>query len=171
MSASLQSISRVLLPSSVVATCHRHLAAAGRKGLEGMALWAGTADGATFRIKEAIIPQQQGIRTEHGLAVSVDAAELHRINIHLYRTKQRLIAQIHSHPTHAFHSSTDDAYAIATALGSLSLVVPDFAVEPFAVHRCAIYRLQPSSWWQFSDRPRWAKVSSKAAAALIEITN
>lgn len=171
MSGSLQEISRLQLPRAVAETCHWHLAAAGRRHLEGMALWAGVVRGTTFEVREAIVPQQNGIRTEHGLAVTVSGEELHRINMHLYRTKQRLIAQIHSHPGHAFHSSTDDDYAIATALGSLSLVVPDFAVDPFEVARCATYRLQPPRWWQLTTQPRWTKVAPGRAAAMISVVD
>ncbi|MDP9412542.1 MAG: Mov34/MPN/PAD-1 family protein [Pseudomonadota bacterium] len=171
MSGSLQEIGRVHLPRSVAETCHAHLAAAGSEHLEGMALWAGVAKGDVFEVREAIIPDQQGIRTEHGLAVTVSGDELHRINMHLYRSGQRLLAQIHSHPGHAFHSSTDDEYAIATALGSLSLVVPNFATEPFKVLRCATYRLRPPRWWQFTTRPTWTKVPPAKADAMIRLVD
>jgi hypothetical protein len=168
--ASLTHVSAVGVPKSVADTTHAALFAAGRRGLEGMALWAGVQDGTAFRVREAIVPLQQGIRSDHGLAVMVAAPELHRINLHLYKIGLRLLAQIHSHPTHAFHSDMDDEYAITTALGSFSIVVPDFAVDPFSIARCATYRLSPRPWWKPGSRPYWASVSARAAASIITVT-
>jgi hypothetical protein len=74
--------------------------------------------------------------------------ELHRINVWLYRQKLALIAQIHSHPGRAYHSSTDDGYAIATTVGCLSLVVPDFARAPFDLRNVASYRLDGRGVWR-----------------------
>lgn len=160
MTLSLTAIGTVLLPRSVAAATHAHLQAAGRRGLEGMALWAGVQEDRTFGVREVIAPRQQGIRSDHGLAVVVDGQELHRINLHLYRSGLRLLAQIHSHPTEAYHSAMDDECAIATTLGSFSLVVPDFAREPLRLERCAMYRLTARPWWKAGKRPEWVEVPS-----------
>jgi hypothetical protein len=90
--------------------------------------------------------------------VSVPGDELHRINMWLHRHRLRLIAQIHSHPTEAYHSDTDDRYAIATSLGSISIVIPDFAVRPFQLEDCAAYRLSNRPWWHFSSKPHWRRM-------------
>lgn len=169
MSTDLAAITRVALPAANAAETQKHLRATGKRGLEGMALWVGLVDGPAARITEVIIPKQQGHRTDHGLAVSVPGDELHRINVHLYKTKQRLIAQVHSHPTEAFHSAMDDRYAIATALGSFSIVVPDFAAGPFDVREFATYRLLTGRW-PWDRAPRWRSVEAKAAAQIIRIT-
>jgi len=171
MTGSLTQVTEVLAPRNVVEETQAHLRQAGSAGLEGMALWAGQQDGAQFHIRAAIIPQQQGHRTEHGLAVSVPGAELHRINMWLHRNRLRLIAQVHSHPTEAYHSSTDDRYAIATALGALSIVVPDFAVRPFRLDDCAAYRLSPSPWWRFSSTPYWRALPYPELARTLQIVS
>jgi hypothetical protein len=170
MTITLTAVSQVLIPSSVIEATRSHLRATGERGLEGMALWAGRLDGERFHVLEAIIPQQQGHRTEHGLAVSVPGDELHRINIWLHRNRLRLIAQIHSHPTEAYHSETDDRYAIATALGSLSIVIPDFAVRPFGLDDCAAYRLSKRPWWHFSSKPRWRRMRLPELARTLKLT-
>jgi hypothetical protein len=167
--ASLQQITRVHLPAEIARQTQTHLAATGRRGLEGMALWAGIQDGEAFRIRTCIVPQQQGHRTEHGLAVTVAGAELHRINLQLYRDGLRLLAQIHSHPTEAYHSDTDDRYAMATALGALSLVVPDFASGPFRLEDFAVYRLTPSPWWRFAPGPYWRALTPKSVRDLFSL--
>ncbi|TNC65785.1 Mov34/MPN/PAD-1 family protein [Rubellimicrobium roseum] len=171
MSVSLTTIERVLVPVSIIEETQGHLRAAGSAGLEGMALWAGQAQGAQFQVRSVVIPQQQGHRTEHGLAVSVPGPELHRINMMLHRARLRLVAQIHSHPTEAYHSDTDDRYAIATALGSLSIVVPDFAVRPFRPDDCAAYRLSVRPWWQFSSEPYWRELPPTELARTLQITS
>jgi hypothetical protein len=171
MNASLTQVVEVRTPAAVIHATQSHLRAAGVRGLEGMALWAGQLDGETFHVREAVIPRQQGHRTEHGLAVSVPGDELHRINIWLHRNRLRLIAQIHSHPTEAYHSDTDDRYAIATALGSLSIVVPDFAVRPFRLDDCAAYRLSTRPWWHFSSSPRWRPMPYSELDRTLKITS
>jgi hypothetical protein len=171
MTPSLTQVTQVLVPRTVVEDTQTHLRRTGAAGLEGMALWAGTQDEAVFRVQAAIIPQQLGHRSDHGLAVSVPGAELHRINMWLHRSRLRLIAQVHSHPTEAYHSDTDDRYAIATALGSLSIVVPDFAVRPFRLDDCAAYRLSTTPWWQFSSTPKWRAMSFPELSRTLQIVS
>lgn len=143
----LADIDRILVPSPVALEAHAHLRHVGEQGVEGFALWAGTVEARTARVRATYIPVQEAWRTEEGLTVFVDGAELHRLNMWLYREGLTLIAQLHSHPGAAYHSATDDAFPIATAIGSLSLVVPDFARAPFALSRCAVYRLSPRGTW------------------------
>ena len=87
MSTDLTEVRRVMLPKTLANETHSHLRKVGRRGFEGMALWAGVIDGNACRIEEVVIPQQEGLRTEHGLAVAVPGEELHRINVDLYRKK------------------------------------------------------------------------------------
>lgn len=144
-------LDHVLVPGDLATAAQEHLRRVGRDGLEGFALWAGRASGRVFEVTQMIVPAQTGMRFEEGVCVRVDGAELHRINLHLYEHGLSLIAQIHSHPGEAYHSETDDTFPIATTLGSLSLVVPDFAVRPFALADCAAYRLAgPGTWEELS---------------------
>jgi hypothetical protein len=137
----------VRVPLALALDAHAHLRQAGRKGYEAFALWAGVLIGTTFEVRHTLIPQQTGHRLPSGVCVTVDAPELHRLNVWLYQNKVTLVAQLHSHPTEAYHSDTDDEYPIATQLGSLSLVIPNFAAEPFSLRRCAVYRLLPGQGW------------------------
>src|SRR4051812_44961182 len=148
------------IPSGVIAGTHAHLAAAGRQGVEGLVLWVGTIAEDVFKVAEFIVPKQYGQRGDHGLLVSVPPEELHKINLWLYKSGYRLIAQVHSHPTEAYHSEVDDRFAIATRLGSYSLVVPDFAVRPFSLSDCAVYRLTKPPLWRFSRSPKWKRMKT-----------
>jgi hypothetical protein len=140
-------IDSVLVPRSVADDGQDFLRQVGATGSEGMVLWVGTKDGAVFTVTDLVIPQQRGIRTPDGVCVVVDGTELQRLNLYLYKSGRQLIAQLHSHPTHAYHSAMDDEYAIARIVGSFSLVIPDFAVRPFSLDDCAIYRLNANGHW------------------------
>ncbi len=140
-------IQSLVVPRSVIQEGHHFLRIAGRAGREGLVLWIGRRDGATFIVTELVIPEQQGIRTNDGVCVIIEGKALARLNADLYRRQLQLIAQIHSHPGAAYHSSTDDEYAIATKVGCLSLVVPDFASHPFSLAECAVFRLSTAGQW------------------------
>jgi Prokaryotic homologs of the JAB domain len=143
----LAHIKKVIVPASCVEEAHSHLRRVGHEGYEGFALWAGESEGDTFLVRANIIPEQRGLRSDLGVCVVVGGDELHRINVWLYEHGLTLIAQLHSHPDEAYHSETDDTYPIATTTGSLSLVIPDFARDPFSLANCAVYRLLPPSGW------------------------
>ena len=140
-------IRKVCVPQSVVDSGHSHLYQTGLSGNEGMVLWVGKTDGTTFEVREALAPRQRGVRTADGVCVMVDGDELQRINMALYRAGLVLFGQLHSHPGRAYHSSTDDAFAVATTIGSLSLVVPNFARQPFSLADTAVYQLDATGHW------------------------
>lgn len=149
--SNLAAVKKVLVPQRMISAGHDVLRAAGRAQLEGMVLWAGTLAGPTVQVTELIVPQQRGLRTADGVCVIVDGDELHRLNVHLFERQLLLIAQLHSHPGRAYHSKTDDNYAVATNIGCFSLVIPDFAVRPFSLDECAVYRLGDSGSWDEVD--------------------
>jgi Prokaryotic homologs of the JAB domain len=136
------------VPRNCVDDLHAHLRKVGREGHEGLGLWVGRQAGDHFQVHKTLIPAQRHIRTADGVCVVTGPEELHRINVWLYRQQLALIAQIHSHPGRAYHSSTDDEYAIATTVGCLSLVVPDFARAPFDLRNVASYRLDGRGVWR-----------------------
>jgi hypothetical protein len=144
----LADVRTVMVPRACADIVHAHMRKVGRDGFEGLGLWAGRQIGDAFTVEEAVIPAQKHIRTEDGVCVITGAEELHRLNVWLYRTRLSLIAQIHSHPGRAYHSDTDDRYAVATTVGCFSLVMPDFARGPFAIERLASYRLDASGAWR-----------------------
>jgi hypothetical protein len=143
----LHDVTELRVPSAVLADGYQFMRSAGRARLEGMVLWVGTQQDRIFTVTELIVPKQQGLNTRDGLCAVVDEAELRRLNIYLYRNSLTLAAQVHTHPTVAYHSATDDQFAIATTIGSYSLVVPNFAVVDYALAECAVYRLSAEGKW------------------------
>ncbi|HEV3272825.1 MAG TPA: hypothetical protein VGZ93_11645 [Candidatus Methylacidiphilales bacterium] len=146
MNNSFLNITQIIVPSRAILKMHGFLAEAGRAGLEGFTAWAGVQNGTRFDVKETVIPRQTGHRGQ-GLYVLIDADELFFMNRWLYENQLTLIAQIHSHPTDAYHSQLDDEIPIATTQGCVSIVVPDFAQSPFELSKCAVFRLSTENTW------------------------
>ncbi|MCU1283309.1 MAG: Y4jG [bacterium] len=140
-------LEELVVPRRLADAGQAHLRTVGRCGNEGFALWIGRRTGRTFHVDETVIPEQRGLQFDSGVCVTVGNEELFRINKYLYATGRQLVAQIHSHPTVAYHSETDDTYPIATTAGAFSLVIPDFATRPFSLDECAVYRLVPHEGW------------------------
>lgn len=156
-------VDEIFVPRTVADEAQQHLREAGVAGYEAFALWVGTREDRTFSVRETLIPEQTGHRTPSGVWVDVEAEELHRINVWLFEHGMTLVAQLHSHPGAAYHSDLDDTLPIATTLGALSLVVPNYAADPFAVRTCAVYRLLP--------RTGWTEIGTLAAEKLIKIVD
>jgi hypothetical protein len=147
----LSDVTELRVPGQVLAEGYASMRMAGRMGLEGMVLWAGQQQDALFRVTQLIVPKQRGLRTPDGLCAVVDGDELARLKMHLYRSSLDLVAQVHTHPGAAYHSETDDKYAIATTIGCFSIVVPSFAVRDFPLAECAVYRLDYAGLWNEVD--------------------
>ncbi|QIN84646.1 hypothetical protein GBA63_19810 [Rubrobacter tropicus] len=157
----LTSVASVRVPRELALEAHDYLRRVGQHGAEGFALWAGELRNGVFLVTRTRIPEQRHLRTESGVLVLVEAEELFRTNMWLYREGLTLIAQLHSHPTDAYHSETDDAMPIVAAVGGLSLVVPYFARHPFSLADYAVYRLTPGEGW--------VELADEEVAALIVI--
>ena len=120
----------------------------GSHGWEALILWLGEIgpEEGKARVIEAFVPNQKPIKGEDGVGYFVDSKTLFQLNKNLSETGLRLIAQVHSHPTEAFHSAADDRYAIVTTDGGLSLVVPNFGHAVAHPTAWANYRLFGSDW-------------------------
>lgn len=158
MTIGLENVCQVYVPHEVVENTLEHLRHCGRGFVEGVVLWAGSANHdapAIFEVKALIVPKQMPFASECGVGVMVDGDELFRINVWLHRNKMTLIAQVHSHPDAAYHSQTDDDLAIVTRAGGFSIVVPDFGIAQFEFGSVVAYRLDTHG--------RWSEVAAKEA--------
>lgn len=134
------------VPPEVIADTEESLRAAGRNGHELFVLWTGMVLNSTFQVRNSHVPRQTSYRSEDGCGVRVDGEALHALNAWLYEHRQSLGAQIHSHPTDAFHSVTDDTYPIVTAMGGLSIVAANFGRDGLLAPTTAMFRLTRSGW-------------------------
>ncbi len=146
----LQSVSKLTVPRRLIEESTAVLQRFGRRGFEGFLLWIGSVEGAEARVVEILVPPQESLRSEEGVGYFVTGEDLFLISKFLGDKNLRLLAQVHSHPTEAFHSSADDRYAVATAAGSFSLVVPDFGFVAPDLRYWAVYRLLAAKWQRLS---------------------
>jgi hypothetical protein len=142
----LNEVKRFRVPSSIIAKTEENLREAGEEGCEMFILWSGIAKGEEFEFRTAHAPRQTAYRLRDGLAVKVSGSALHRLNRWLLDNNEVLAAQVHAHPTDAFHSETDDTYPIVTARGGLSLVAADFARRGLMDRSSALFRLAEEGW-------------------------
>ena len=153
-----QEITKIIIPYECIQKAYELMRYAGKKRVEGVALFAGFEKDNVFWITQTIIPKQTAYSLEFGLLYAVDADELHRINVWLYENNLSIIAQIHSHPNEAYHSETDDAYPIVATKGGISIVVPRFAVDPIDIKNWAVYRLSSKNSWVELSYPETKKI-------------
>lgn len=136
----------------------------GSYGCEGLVLWVGEVNRAEARVTNVVVPDQRPVKSESGVGYFVEADTLFELNKDLANSGLRLIAQVHSHPHEAYHSAADDRYAIVTADGGLSLVVPEFGSAPPDPAQWAVYRLRNGSWCELDDVQARALLSIGARA-------
>lgn len=149
----LLEVDTFIAPRDVVLDTIEFLQEVGRHGAEGFVLWCGRKEaGNVFRFTSAYIPKQQAYKTEDGLLVVVDGEALFRVNKELYERGEILGGQVHTHPTSAYHSDTDDHYPLVTLMGALSVVIPNFARHaPEDRDTWASYRLRGYGKWSPLD--------------------
>ena len=148
----LQAARRFEIPRTLALETVEVLERAGVHGHEAFVLWGGVTDGATVQFKSLLIPEQQGHQTPDGLLVTVDGDALFEVNRHLFARNEILAAQVHSHPTDAYHSDTDDCHALVTLTGALSVVVPYFGASGLDTTGWAWYRLTGQATFEPLDR-------------------
>jgi hypothetical protein len=143
-----------VVPMALLDNTIAFLQTVGADGFEGFVLWAGEhMDNSRFRFSSSIIPEQRAMLTGSGLLVTVEGEALFSVNKAVHERGEILAAQIHSHPTSAYHSSTDDTYPLVTILGGLSIVIPDFARHaPADIERWAWYRLSRRGNWENASK-------------------
>lgn len=135
------------LPRSIADATEDAIRDAGSQGFELFVLWIGTVRDSTVEIENVHVPAQDSYGGEDGLLVHVRGDALHELNRWLFEHRKMLVAQVHSHPTEAFHSETDDTYPMVTTAGALSIVIPNFGRDGLASSGTVIYRLQGDGSW------------------------
>ncbi len=141
-----EGVARFVIPVAVVSQTDDQLRDAGKDAVERFVLWSGVIKGDIFHVKTAHVPAQTAYRLTSGLCVRVGGDALHQLNMWLFNSQELLGIQVHSHPTEAYHSETDDTFPIVTTRGGLSIVVPDFGRAGLRGPGVAWYRLNDVGW-------------------------
>jgi hypothetical protein len=81
----------------------------------------------------------------------VDSGWVTRFFLDLYRTSRTAVAQVHTHPGPASHSTTDDTFALVPSRGFLSLVIPRFAAGPVGFEGSTLVEMDAGGAWVERD--------------------
>lgn len=124
--------------------------------VEVLVLWSSEPGSEVSRVREVWLPKQEaGSGFFH-----VSGEELFKINKKLFGRKQTLVAQVHTHPSLAFHSEVDDEFAIVSHEGAYSIVVPRFGDASVAdFERCAYYHREGSTWRRLGRAEARSRIS------------
>ena len=152
----MHSITRISVDRTEIKRMLRTMQQFGAHGWEVLFLWLGEVDetDGVATVTDVRAPQQSPITSENGVGYFVGSETLFHLNRELSESGLRLIAQVHSHPQEAYHSDADDRYAIVTAEGGYSFVVPFFGHVPPDPTLWAFYRLIDGVWTELREKAR-----------------
>lgn len=137
-------LKKIFLAKTILLQTQKHLTYYGRIGQEGLVYWSGTKSDGIADIKSCICP----VQSNTGVTVDVAIDELLRLNQLLDEKNEVLIAQVHSHPSTAFHSSRDDNLPVTFTLGFFSLVVPHYCKN-------GLHSLSDLEVWEYVGHEEW----------------
>lgn len=124
----------------------KHLQDAGKENCECVVLWLGRRRGEVIEVEEIFLPEQYAEEDYF----RIPRAGMSALLAYLRQNRLFIAAQVHSHPERAFHSKTDDFWAIIRHVGAFSLVVPYFALrtnyQSFLADTVT-YQLSPDNEW------------------------
>lgn len=141
----LMTLKLVQIPRDVLTSTFDFLRKYGTAEVESQAIWVGkNLRPTTFKVSEVWFPKQYN----EALSYYIPEEEVHRINVKLNDLGLTAVAQIHTHPSSAFHSCTDDDGPTLLLPGSFSIVIPDYGfVSKDDDFSCwAVYRFNGKEW-------------------------
>jgi len=143
------------VPRSLRAKTDSYLKLSKTNRVEVVLLWSANVEEENTRIHEVWLPRQEAGKG----FFHVPEEELFEINKELFRLKQTLAAQVHTHPSTAFHSETDNEFAIVSQEGAYSIVVPRFGGTSVSDYEnCAYYLREGSAWRRLSQTEARARI-------------
>jgi hypothetical protein len=131
------------LPGRILDQTFAHFRCCGAGRRECQVLWVSPWDFPEI-ITTAIHPEHEA----HVGGFVLDHQWLNGFWFALARENLGIRVQVHTHPSEAFHSPTDDAYPIIHTIGFLSLVIPNFALGPKGFKDAFLTEIQPDGRWR-----------------------
>lgn len=117
----LERIAQHVILSTLLDVTRLHLCSRGEEGHEGALCWAGVVKDNVAIVTTAILFSSSG---DYG--VHIPSPHTGLLYAHCYARSLTLLAQVHSHPRAAFHSSVDEKLPHSAEPGFLSVVAPNF---------------------------------------------
>lgn len=149
------------ISKSLVEQTLADLRAAGLRCSEGIVLWFAPR-GTRRTISKVIVP----IHNASDDYFDITPEGNRQLREICQRERLILEAQVHTHPSRAFHSKADDKLAVVRHVDALSIVLPDFAARTTADNFIA-----HSAAFMLTEDDTWVNVSHKAFEKLLTITN
>ncbi len=118
----------------------------GERGAEGVMLWLGRRSALDSDVREAYEPLYQSKADQFVVPHEGMSALMDRI----CATGHAVVAQVHSHPEHAFHSLADETWALVKHVGAYSIVIRWFCANTTPENfwqEAAVFVMQPSGRW------------------------
>jgi proteasome lid subunit RPN8/RPN11 len=119
---------------------------AGRRSKESVVLWLGRLETDKVAITEVYMPAQEAASDFFRIPREGISALIR----YLRERGLMVAAQVHTHPSVAFHSAADDRWAIVRHAGALSLVLPYFGLRTTAstfTKDAVVFRLSEDNRW------------------------
>lgn len=137
----------IICSSAVISDTLEILRTGGRRGEERVALWLAKAGA---RMPTEVVDLYEPDQIAEVDFFNLPPESMRALMSHLSSTRRRIVAQIHTHPGHAYHSEADAAWAIVRHVGALSLVLPTFArtttLQNF-LEQVKIYQMSSAGEW------------------------
>ena len=152
----------VICTGEILAETIEVLRRGGRRGEERVALWlAGASPREPSPVLEVFEPDQ--VAEVDNFRLPPDS--MRGLMKHLGATRRRIVAQIHSHPGRAYHSTVDAKWAIVRHVGALSLVLPKFARTTTPANF-----LDQVMTYEFTDQAEWRLRPNTGPASPLKVT-
>jgi len=129
------------LSAEIVSKTFLALRTCGRGECECAVYWTGPA---TSEFVDGIV---HPLHSRSLFGYEINNQWLTRLWKDLATTQRSIKAQIHSHPSEAFHSRTDDQWPIVSQAGFLSIVIPEFAMGEPTLMDAWIGQMQSDGSW------------------------
>ena len=124
----------------------------GSSRFEGFTCWSGRIEtDRSASILHCAFPPDSNVG-KHEFFAHLDLAATTSIAEQIRSRGEFLLAQLHTHPGRAFHSSVDDNHSISQRRGFLSIVVPRFGLRKFygrqTLTGCSVNEHQGAGIWR-----------------------
>lgn len=144
----LADIETYYISTAVLRETQKYIEEHGAKEQEAYVFWAGAVAGNEAYITTCVYPTANA---RHG-GVKVPLEKMTEINLELRDRDQIILAQAHSHPGRALHSSVDEEKAVSFHQGFVSVVVADFGETPvYDLRDCGVYIYDSENEWQLLE--------------------
>lgn len=131
------------LPRTLMAESFGHLRACGRLAQECQVLWV-----SSWAEPGAISAVIHTNHRSHASGFDVETGWLAWLWNELASRHLGIRVQVHTHPGRAFHSPTDDRWPIIHLPGFLSLVIPNFGMQNWALQGAYLAEIDNAGRWR-----------------------